>query len=74
MKMIKDAKVAVRMAAASAQSRVQVARALLAYIFWEKKLNKLHPVRDAQARVDVGHKVRRSAVSLELATAKLKSN
>lgn len=74
MKMIKNAKVVVRKAAASAQCRMQIVGALLAYTFWEKRLLKLHPVRDAQARADIGYKVRHSAVSLELATAKLNNN
>jgi len=71
MKLIKNAKDGVLKLAAAARCRLQIATAVMAQIACEKRLQRLHPVRDAVKRERLAYKVRSSAVWLELATAKM---
>lgn len=68
---ISNAKVMFSKAIQSAQCHVEIARAVAVFAVSKVRLKKLHPVRHAIQRENVGYSLRSSQLAFELATEKL---
>lgn len=70
-KIISNAKKVISNAFRTASCRLDIARAVVAYMVAEARLKKLHPVRDARMRELVGMQCRARRLACELAMKKL---
>ena len=71
---VNNAKIGFRKVIVATQCHLEIARAVVSYLYWEKRLAALHSVKDAVVREEVGYKVRSSEVAFEIASTKLKAN
>jgi hypothetical protein len=71
---VNNAKIGFRKVIVAAHCHLQIAHAVVSYLYWEKRLAALHSVKDAVTREEVGYKVRSCEVAFEIASTKLKVN